>query len=136
LDGENGESIRVIALVDSGSDCACFPLSLARGLGIDLSSCELRTGRTAGGPNDQYWWRPGIRGVVAGHQVHFTGVFTDTPFALLGRQDFFRAFAVTFDQRTPSFTLTRYEDEFAVDALVEDGELIDLAEVVVVDTPR
>jgi hypothetical protein len=116
------ETGSIMGLIDSGSDCACFPVDLAPSLGIVLGDCVEREGQSAGGKNRQFWWPPGVNAEIAGVGVLLTGVFTDTPFALLGRQDFFRAFSVTFDERAASFELTQYGDDFAATLLASTEE--------------
>jgi hypothetical protein len=111
LHGANGRAVKVIGLIDSGADCACFPVVWADLLGVDLALCTVRRGSTAGGSVEQYYWEPGLRAEVAGQEVRLTGVFTSTPVALLGRNDFFRIFRVDFDERSATFALTRYDDD-------------------------
>jgi hypothetical protein len=112
----SGEPVDVIGLVDSGADCACFPLIWAEILGIDLAACTVRRGSTAGGASEQYHWPTGLRAEIVGVEMPLTAVFTATPVALLGRQDFFRAFRVDFDERNRVFQLTRYEEAGAEEA--------------------
>ena len=111
-----GSPAVVMALIDSGADCACFPRDWAEPLGINLSECSPRVGVTAGGENEQVWWPQGVRAHIAGVELQLTGVFADTPVALLGRQDFFRVFEVAFDERATRFTLTRYDGIVAASA--------------------
>jgi hypothetical protein len=126
LRGLNNMSAKIIALIDSGADCSCFPVIWAEQLGVDLAACVARTGNTAGGSTEQFRWVPGLNAEIAGVEVQLTAVFTSTPIALLGRQDFFRVFRVNFDERSRSFTLTRYDDDPSdkADALAEEAEAV------------
>jgi hypothetical protein len=108
--GLDGQEIHVLGLVDSGADCTCFPIVFAELLGIDLSACTMRRGSTAGGAHEQFRWEPGLQADVAGETLTLSAVFTASPIALLGRQDFFRVFEVQFDERQSVFMLTRFDD--------------------------
>lgn len=76
-------------------------------LGIDLDAdCKKETGiSAAGGGATQYIYSPGLLGEAAGHQFRMLAVFMDTPLILLGQEDFFRSFHVSFDRREETFTI-------------------------------
>jgi len=48
-----------------------------------------------------------VQGIAA--DIHLKTAFAETPHALVGREDFFAAFRVSFDERGQRFTLERYD---------------------------
>jgi hypothetical protein len=111
-----GSRVPVLGVVDSGADNTFIPVSLAQHLGIDLGKCRTEVCNTAGGPATQYIWDPGLDAQIQGINVtlHLKTAFSDTPMTLLGREDFFNAFKISFDQRVPRFTLETYESATGV----------------------
>lgn len=103
--------IPVVALVDSGADSSIFPLEIAAHLGIDLGQCRREDCTTAAGPSTQHIWEPGLDAQVQAMNVtvHLRGAFSETPVGLLGREDFFDAFRVSFDHRRQTFRLEAYD---------------------------
>lgn len=106
---------RTPALVDSGCDVTSFPAGWASILGIEFDKCEKFSGLTAAGQDDEdddkapRLWAPGVDAVVMGRRVHLEAVFRPgLPVILLGREDFFQAFRVSFDQRKKTFRLEPY----------------------------
>jgi hypothetical protein len=63
----------------------------------------------AGGKSKFYCWHGGtLPADFFGKSVNLKVQFSDTPFILLGRADFFAAFKVSFDQRGLRFTVESY----------------------------
>jgi hypothetical protein len=94
------------ALVDSGCDVTSFPSAWAEELGIDLSECAAFAGVTAAGKDgataasQPRRWAPGVDALVLGQKIHLEAVFRPgLPILLLGREDFFTYFKVSFDQK-------------------------------------
>jgi hypothetical protein len=100
-----------LGLVDSGCDSTMLPAELAKVLGIDLQTdCIEQTSNTAGGQTINYSYPPGIDAIVTGRKVHLEASFNPgLPVILLGREDFFALYRVSFDQRTSSFTIEPYD---------------------------
>lgn len=99
------------ALLDSGADVSTFPAEWAKRLGIklDLSCCEEKKAKTAGGAVVVWAYPQGLRVHVEGVGHRLKADFCeglDVP--LLGRRDFFNAYRVTFDERAKTFTLEPY----------------------------
>lgn len=106
---------RARALVDSGCDVTSFPSAWAEELGIELDKCPSFAGVTAAGKDDAKAadrprrWPPGVDALVLGHKVHLQAVFRPgLPIVLLGREDFFSYFKVSFDQRAKTMRLESY----------------------------
>jgi hypothetical protein len=99
-----------LGLVDSGADCSTFPEQWAKALGIDLQAeCNYSQGQSAGGLGDQYKFDPGVDAIVVGRKIHLEAVFRPgLPIILLGREDFFQAFKVSFDQPKKTFRVEDY----------------------------
>ena len=72
-------------IVDSGADASTFKLNMLGPLGIDFADCEECKGQGMGG--------------------ELKAQFCESPFILLGCEDFFKAFDVTFRQQTRTFVL-------------------------------
>lgn len=103
-------SIGTYGLIDSGADRSVLPVSWARHLGIDLDDdCEEASSRTAGGMATCYEYPAGIEAIILGHKVTLQASFNrDLPWVLLGRDDFFSYFKVSFEHRAQQFTLRLY----------------------------
>lgn len=113
---------KVIAIVDSGADCAYFPKEWAPALGIDCDTeCVKFKGATAGGASDQYLYEPGLTAKFLGEKIKLGAIFSaGCGAALMGREDFFRYFSkVTFDQEAEVFDLQPATDWEATQASVE-----------------
>jgi hypothetical protein len=101
-------------LVDTGADTTGFPLDVLHEFGLtpaDLIPIHGMTGNE--GPGVAFEYPPGVELVVAGDQrIRVTGHFLPVglPCIALGREDFFRAFAVELDQRAARLTLWPHDD--------------------------
>jgi hypothetical protein len=98
-------SLRVVALVDSGANQSVLPLDLAKHLGIPLDATKRRQGLGPGGSYDVFEATNVVVARIAGIEVKLSPVLTSSPFVLLGRSDFFSAFVVTIDERDSVVTL-------------------------------
>jgi len=98
------------AIVDSGADYSFIPITFAQHLGVDPAQCVQERCNTAGGVSTLYIWQAGLEAEIQQMRmrIHLKTAFSETPFVLLGREDFFNAFKVAFDQRAQRFTLERY----------------------------
>jgi hypothetical protein len=87
-----------------------FPMSMMGALGIDQANCDERDQMGAGGLGKFYCWPGGtlpatfFKTVTVNLKVQFSA----TPFILLGREDFFSEFKVSFDQRKGQFVVENY----------------------------
>lgn len=111
---------RTRALVDSGCDVTSFPKDWASSLGIGWDDCEPFVGVTAAGKDEEdeahkpRRWANGVDALIMGQKVHLEAVFRPgLPIVLLGREDFFACFKITFDQRNVTFRLERYHEDVA-----------------------
>jgi hypothetical protein len=101
---------QIYGLADSGCDFSTFPIPWAEDLGIDLASCHKTEGNTAGGTVTKYLYQPGVDAITFGKKIHLAAFFSPgLPIALLGREDFFRYFRASFDQRAETFDLHAYD---------------------------
>lgn len=98
----------MIALVDSGADWSVIPLELAPRLGVDLGECRHVPGHSAGGRTEFYEWEGKLTAELMERQIPLHVMFGAVPIVLLGREDFFANFQVSFDQRGKRFTLVPY----------------------------
>jgi hypothetical protein len=112
--------VPILGLIDSGADSMLMPMSIAASLGIAKAKCEKRPCLGAGGMGTQYVWRPGIEYVVQPmNNTRITSsraAFADglpSSIALLGREDFFRVFKVSIDERQQIFWLEKYSESSA-----------------------
>ena len=103
------------ALVDSGCDVTSFPKDWAAALGIDWNACTPFSGLTASGADaadpatQPRLWVPGVDAIFIGVKIHLQAVFRPgLPVILLGREDFFTYFRVTFDQAARVVTVEPY----------------------------
>jgi hypothetical protein len=100
-----------VGLVDSGCDYTTLPKAWMGQLGIDEADCLECQGSTAGGPATEWVFPEGVRASFMGRTLPLAAVFSETcPIILLGREDFFRCFKVSFDQAAEAFTLTAEEE--------------------------
>jgi len=107
--------MRTRALVDSGCDVTSFPTAWAEDLGIDLGECSAFAGVTAAGKDgtnvaqQPRRWRHGVDALLLGQKIHLEAVFRPgLPIVLLGREDFFSCFKVSFDQKAKTMHLASY----------------------------
>ncbi len=107
IDIDGNLKTKTLALVDSGCDFSTFPVEWAKELGIDIDDDCLETeGGTAGGMADRFLYEPGIAASFLGRKHHLAATFApECPLILLGREDFFRYYTVTFDQPELTFAL-------------------------------
>lgn len=104
-----GEQLEEFGLADTGADSTAFPLDRAAELGIDLKEdCVTETVLTANGEGVQYKYPPGLDAMIEDTPFPVTGVFTNTPVVILGQQDFFARFHVTFCFESETITLKPY----------------------------
>lgn len=107
------------ALVDSGCSSTTFPAEWAATLGIDWEECTPIPGITASGADDAedqtLWprvWAPGVDAILMGEKVHLSAMFrivqVGTVPILLGRDDFFAHYRVSFEHRDRRFFLEPY----------------------------
>jgi hypothetical protein len=119
-------AIVFVGCVDSGAHRTLLPLSLAIALGLDAATELTQDAGASGGVGSTFdtwsstvpvhatvmaFLQPGQPAQPWGPTFRLNPAFTDLqpdPSPLLGRADFFRAFAVTFneDDQSPSFTIT------------------------------
>jgi hypothetical protein len=99
------------ALLDSGADVCAFPMEWMTRLGIEVESCDDDELETASGPGSQWTYQDAmLELVVRGQRIPVKGIFSETPVALLGRDDVFARFRITFDQKNERFRMEPYED--------------------------
>ena len=99
----------VFGLVDSGADGSMFPMDVMPALGISQSDCAKKPQLGSSGRGECYEWNGGtLPADFWGITVNLKMDFSDTPFILLGRTDFFSYFTVAFDQRRRRFVLESY----------------------------
>jgi hypothetical protein len=106
-----GPVVTIIAMVDSGAFTTCLPLEVAADLGLgDDELGEDAEGGFGVGSAFRFWrstmpinggvGRSTLQGTIEpwGPGFGMAPVFTEHDSFLLGRQDFFTAFGVTFDE--------------------------------------
>jgi hypothetical protein len=107
----NGESLRCMALPDSGADACLFPLSLALLLKIDvLKLPKAFTGGVGGQSNVTYYDTLSIdlgNGIAFTAYVGFTQGMDAVGFGLLGQAGFFDAHNVEFLHKQKIFTIEK-----------------------------
>lgn len=111
LDLDGVEQPPTPAIIDSGADISTFPGEWAEILKIklDLTCCEEKKARTAGGPAQIWHYSQGLHVVIEGERHHLKANFCETlEVPLLGRRDFFLKYRIAFDERAKSFTLDPY----------------------------
>lgn len=108
LRGPSRVDVPILGLVDSGADYSVLPLGLTSLLGIDIGQCQQIEGHSAGGHTDYFIWAKPLRTKLLGRDIQLKATFGNTPVALLGREDFFANFKVSFDQRKKRFRLDAY----------------------------
>jgi hypothetical protein len=106
---------RARALVDSGCDITSFPTAWATELGIELEECPPFAGVTAAGKDganvaeQPRRCAEGVDAIVLGQKIHLEAVFRPgLPIVLLGREDFFDYFKVSFDHKAKTMRLESY----------------------------
>ena len=88
-----------------------LPSAFAPQLGIDFADCDERVCDTAGGSSRQHVWNPGFEIEIQAMKmrVKITAAFNEElPVLLLGRDDFFSRFRVSFDEQSQTFELDPY----------------------------
>jgi hypothetical protein len=97
LDGKT--EFPIYALPDSGADRSCFPMAWAEPLGIVLGECDSHVVNTGNGKATHLEWTDGLKSAIAGREVLLDARFGNINVGVLGRDDFFQHFLVTFDDR-------------------------------------
>ncbi|MDP3013925.1 MAG: hypothetical protein Q8M92_06765 [Candidatus Subteraquimicrobiales bacterium] len=111
-----GRKIKTEALVDSGATVSIFKRELASFLGLPIKEAKEDESGAAGGTEFKVLYFPGyaLEGQFKKRKFPLGAVFykKSDPNAinLLGRNDFFRAFKVIFDQRANKFDLIPYDE--------------------------
>jgi hypothetical protein len=98
------------ALVDSGADHSVFPKSYASHFGVDLAECEEVASGTAGGSGIVLVHPLPLEAEIQAMNVRFAmkSAYTERgSTVLLGREDFFKEFRVTFDEPAQTFMLEK-----------------------------
>jgi hypothetical protein len=110
VQGPNGQIVSTWALADTGADSTAFPLKDAEDFGIKLKTdCAKEKGMSADGPDSEQWiYRSGLPAQIEDVQFQLLATFMDTPVILLGQEDFFMRFHVSFDRREQKVTLRPY----------------------------
>jgi hypothetical protein len=94
-----GRHLDTFGLIDSGADTALFNLQFAQALGFTVDPTKVKTTRGVGGTVDV--WNFDLHILAFGKRlparIGFSANWTSA-FGLLGREDFFVAFQVGFDQ--------------------------------------
>jgi hypothetical protein len=106
--GPNGAVIVDSGLVDSGADSSAFPLWMMKRFRIFKNQCKKEKFETSGGEGVQWIYPENLKATIFGRDLELTAIFTETPIALLGREDFFSAFRVVFDERALTLTIDPY----------------------------
>ena len=112
--GPNGRTVTSVAVIDSGADQTVLPLEWAQPLGVDLAGTKAKGILYGQTWRDAYEVEQSLVFELVGTGVAFmiAPCFSDAhDQVLLGRQDFFRHYRVTFDQRARQVTLARYEQD-------------------------
>lgn len=102
----------VRALVDSGADFSVLPIKLASILDVRLEQCREMACGTAGGPGVVLVRDLPLEAEIESLGMRFAmrAAFTEhVSMTLLGLDDFFRVFRVTFDHANESFSLQPYD---------------------------
>jgi hypothetical protein len=98
--------------VDSGADYSIFPAYLAPSLGVNLDECREEPCVTAAGVGTMKIRDLPFEAEIQAMRTRFAmkAAFNeDASVVLLGRDDFFQEFKVSFDHRALLFTLEKYE---------------------------
>jgi hypothetical protein len=106
--GPNGAVIVDSGLVDSGADSSAFPVWMMKRFAILKRECKKEKFETSGGEGVQWIYPRNLEATIFERHMALTAIFTETPIALLGREDFFSAFRVGFDERTLTLTIDPY----------------------------
>jgi hypothetical protein len=102
----SGAEFPVLALVDSGADCSCFPEEFAEVLGVDLTQCSQNKVHTGNGLAIHYCSQEPICASIAGRDIELAGTFGPIGVPVLGRDDFFAVFLVEVDHPARTVVLT------------------------------
>jgi hypothetical protein len=105
-------TVIVRALVDSGADHSIFPSVWAKEFGINLAKCKRVRCNTANGPSFVHVHDISLEAEIESMDVRFamTAAFSKhASMILLGRDDFFKLFRVTFDHAEKTLTLERLD---------------------------
>ena len=95
----NGRAIDTYALLDSGASVSLFQSEMAEALGLELEEGEtVELGGIGGSiPGFQHVVTVSVGTVVIDCHIVFSRRYTGS-FNIIGRQDFFRRFLITFDE--------------------------------------
>lgn len=95
-----GNSIKYLALIDSGADLCVFHAEIGEQIGIDIESGKKQGFNGIAGETMPAFFHH-IEIEVGGHRLPcyagFCKELTKMPYGILGQQSFFDAFYVTFD---------------------------------------
>jgi hypothetical protein len=95
---DGSRSLDLTMLLDSGADTTCFPSEIARRLGVDLSSLQVRTMRGVSGTASTYR-HEGVLVTLANTMMRCPVIFVPgLSVFLLGREGVFDAFVFGFEQ--------------------------------------
>lgn len=95
-------------LADTGADTTSFPMAHMTDFGIERSDCDEEEITSAAGIGRQFIYPARLRAQVEDVQFEVIPAFMETPVILLGQEDFFTHFEVTFDHRAQKVTLRPY----------------------------
>jgi hypothetical protein len=115
------------AMPDSGSTLSTFPAGLLEPLGIPKAECfeTITNVGTFDKERHRAWhYGPGIEATVAGRwRIRLAATFTDHPDcpALVGTDDFFAAFRVSFDRAAKLTRLEPYEPNLLAAVVAGEG---------------
>jgi hypothetical protein len=108
--GTSGRAIPVRALVDSGADFSTFPIEMMKPLGLYKSHCHKVDSETASGKAHCYICKEPLEANFRGESFDLIAAFMPgLKIPLLGRNDFFEHFKVSFNERDSKLTLTTYD---------------------------
>jgi len=96
------------ALADTGADSTSFPLGHMDDFGIGRGECNEQEVTSADGAGTQFVYPKPLLAQVEDVQFPIIAAFMDTPVVLLGQEDFFKHFEVTFDYRGQRVVLKPY----------------------------
>jgi hypothetical protein len=105
----------IYALPDSGADRSCFPKTWAKPLGIVLADCDSYAVNTGNGKGRHQEWGEPLKAIVAGREIELAAQFGNINVGVLGRDDFFQEFLVTFDDRKRVTIIEPYESAATAD---------------------
>lgn len=109
IHGPSGLRLGVRALIDSGADTTTFPIDMMGALGLKKLDCHKVKSATAAGTADCYVCKRLIDAEFDGEKFKLQANFMPgLPIPLLGRQDFFAHFKVSFNEQAEVVTLETY----------------------------